>query len=200
MGTAQKLESYTKTHPLFLGTTTHGAMRLSETVFQHTGQGETRIGAFHPDLNEPEWLAALNHAIKPVLWHPDINHALWSKLAVNCMINPLTAIHQCRNGNLLDSAYQETWRYMSEEIALIMQAEGIKTTSEDVLSLARKVALATAENYSSMNRDIHYHRQSENAFITGYLLARAAFHGIDTPYNRTLWQQITELEQGYENT
>ncbi|WP_434359192.1 2-dehydropantoate 2-reductase [Parasalinivibrio latis] len=200
MGTAHKIESYTKAHRLFLGTTTHGAMRLTSSEFRHVGQGETRIGAFHPDIKEPEWLSSVHKAIPSTQWHSDIHQALWLKLAVNCMINPLSAIHQCKNGQLLDDGFQDTWQQMSKEISAVMVAEGVETTPQEVLFITRKVALATAENYSSMNRDIHYHRQSENAFITGYLLDRADYHGLDVPQNRALWQQITELEQGYENT
>ncbi len=39
--------------------------------------------------------------IRPV---DDIEHEMWRKLAVNCTINALTAVHGCPNGALLGRA------------------------------------------------------------------------------------------------
>ena len=42
----------------------------------------------------------LHQALPDVAWHNNIASANWRKLAVNCVINPLTALYGCRNGDL----------------------------------------------------------------------------------------------------
>ena len=40
------------------------------------------------------WLALPAHCE----WSADIDTVLWRKLAINCAINPVTALHRCRTG------------------------------------------------------------------------------------------------------
>lgn len=51
----------------------------------------------------------------------------------------------------------------------------------------------TAENYSSMNRDIHFQRITENDYICGYLLDKAKHHAIKVPMITQLYQEIDKL-------
>jgi 2-dehydropantoate 2-reductase len=46
----------------------------------------------------PIWLEDLHAAGIPHEWSTDILTRLWRKLALNCAINPLTVLHDCRNG------------------------------------------------------------------------------------------------------
>lgn len=50
----------------------------------------------------------LEHALPTVNWNPEIKTALWTKLAINCAINPLTGLEQVKNGKLADQHFSET--------------------------------------------------------------------------------------------
>ena len=75
------------------------------------------------------------------------------------------------------------------------EAEGVSFKKEEVFAIIEQVIILTAENFSSMNRDIFYQRHTENEFIAGYLLKSAAFKQIHTPTIMRLYQQIKALEQ-----
>lgn len=198
MGTAELVSQLMPNNPLMVATTTHGALRESLGTVRHTGQGITEIGGYNDSGKRCSFVAEVfQHSLPQVKWNPDILSALWNKLAINCAINPLTAIEQVANGTLAEEQYATTLQSVVEEVAQVMQAEGISTSSEQLASSVAKVIQATASNLSSMNQDIFHQRQSEIDFITGYLLEKALSHGIDTPVNRSLYDTIKNIEQGW---
>ena len=78
---------------------TEGAFRDGDWRVVFAGHGYTWLGdAAHPVA--PIWLDDLDAADIPHEWSTDILTRLWRKLALNCAINPLTVLHQCRNGGL----------------------------------------------------------------------------------------------------
>ncbi|WP_407332413.1 ketopantoate reductase family protein [Enterovibrio sp. 27052020O] len=201
MGTTDTALRLVSNNPLLFATTSHGSLMLTATEVKHTGIGETRMGGLNTLGMRCDFLAdVFSHALAPCCWDESIEQALWHKLAINCMINPLSAIHQITNGDLLLPHYRDQLISLSEEIAFVMNAEGIAISREEVLNRALYVAQATASNYSSMNRDIFHQRRSEIDFITGYLVERAALHGIATPENTVLYHAIKNLEQSYDHT
>ncbi|MDG2681163.1 2-dehydropantoate 2-reductase, partial [Vibrio parahaemolyticus] len=101
MGTAPLLEAKLPDNPLIVATTTHGAYKPNKELVMHTGQGITQVGGFNASGAQCQFLQdVMQHALPEVVWNPNINAALWTKLAINCAINPLTALHQCKNGDL----------------------------------------------------------------------------------------------------
>ncbi|MEZ8027011.1 2-dehydropantoate 2-reductase [Enterovibrio norvegicus] len=200
MGTAQSALEKLGTFPLLLATTSQASLLLSETTIRHTGMGETRLGGINPSGKRCDFLTeVLNHALPPCAWENKIEQALWQKLAINCMINPLTGIFQIQNGELTKPEYSDQLHQLASEIALVMRAEGIDTDSDTVLQRTLSVANATATNYSSMNRDVFFKRASEIDAITGYLIHCANRHRIATPENQALYLAIKNLEQSYDH-
>lgn len=192
MGTIEQVQQLLgHQQPLLFATTTHGAMRNEPYQVTHTGFGETKMGwCSEPITPLP---AALNHILAPVTWHQNIEAILWQKLAVNGVINPLTAIHQCPNGQLLAPKYHQKIAALSEEIGAVAQACGIALSANQVLHNSKTVMQATAKNYSSMNRDVCQNRMTEIDFITGYIIKKARSAGIKTPENQALYEQIKQL-------
>lgn len=194
MGTLDELSGLSQ--PLLKGMTTHAA-RHDDTVIVHVAAGVTHIGPISPDAVSLSALAeTLHNALPDVAWHNNIAPAAWLKLAVNCVINPLTVEFDCPNGELLNHSQEIS--AVCEEVATVMEREGQHTTPETLLAYVMEVIDSTAANISSMLQDIRSGRRTEIDYITGYLIRRARAQGLNTPENNRLYEMIKRKEQNYE--
>lgn len=182
--------------PILQGITTHAARR-DGTLIHHVASGITHIGPTSPHGRAMSHLAEVLHlALPDVAWHDHIAAASWKKLAVNCVINPLTALYGCSNGELV--AYPEQIERICHEVAQVMTIEGFHTSGEALLPYVYEVMQRTAANHSSMLQDVRAQRHTEIDYITGYLLRRARSHGLHLPENSRLFEQIKRRENEYE--
>lgn len=196
MGAVDNIAELISEYPVVIATTTHGALKVDAHHVKHTGIGQTQLGAFNLKGSQCIFLVdVLNHALPTVSWNPSIQLALWNKLAINCAINPLTAIHQCLNGALAEEKFRPTLDAVIDELVCVMQAEEIPVDKNQLTTTIDNVIRATAANKSSMHQDIFYRRQTEIDFITGYLVRKAQQHGIEVPANSELYKQIQLLEK-----
>ncbi len=177
-----------KQQPILFATTTHGAYKKAQYHVHHTGEGETNIGWVSG--HRPQLPAALMQLLPPVTLAKNIEAILWQKLAINCVINPITAIANCRNGELAKAQFTALIQGLCQEIGEVAQSAGIELSSQALIESCYKVIAATAANYSSMNRDFAAGRPSEIDFITGFLLQKAGEFGISTPLNQSLYDQL----------
>lgn len=200
MGTQQQVKTLFVDHPILYATTSQAAFKPDTEQINHTGLGPTWLGAMNESAKDFANLAALFHqALAPCGWHHDINEPLWQKLAINCAINPLSAIHQCQNGELANPQFHAVLTQICHEVAEVMQAEGYAVTAKKLRQTVDTVIKATAANYSSMYQDIFQQRKTEIDYITGYLITRAKVHGIAVPTNTQLWQDVKLLEQNHDD-
>jgi 2-dehydropantoate 2-reductase len=175
---------------IYCGSTTEGAYSIERQHICHAGRGETRIGRAG-QKEPPPWFIHWEHAIDGCVWDENIETALWSKLAVNCIINPLTALHGCPNGELAkQSNLAAQVAALCAEVARISRAEGFIEVATALPHTVAGVIAGTADNQSSMLQDVQRGRQTEIDYINGYLLQVAERHGIDAPHNRTLLERI----------
>lgn len=200
MGSQQTVLDLLPNNPIIYATTAQAAFRPSQDEVHHTGIGPTLLGGITPHGIQHQQLAhLLDDALPPCQWEDDINQPLWNKLAINCAINPLTALHLCKNGKLARSEFDTELDAICQEVALVMSAEGYPVTASVLRQRVDTVINATADNFSSMNQDVCHQRQTEIDYISGYLIARAATHNIEAPHNHRLWQAIKELERKYHD-
>ncbi len=198
MGAVEAISESLTHFPVLFATTTHGALKATLNQVSHTGFGQTQVGPFNALGARCDFIAdVFNHALAPVTWNPEIQQALWRKLAVNCAINPLTAIHQCANGALVAPEFTPIITAILDEVTAVMQAEAISGEAEALRDGVYQVIQATAANLSSMHQDVFHRRPTEIDFITGYVVRKGEQHGIATPVNSALYQQIKTLEQSW---
>ncbi len=81
----------------------------------------------------------LEHALPAVSWNPEIKTALWTKLAINCAINPLTGLEQIKTGNLLTKDLAEVLSSIIKELTQVMLAEGITCSFDELEASVIKV-------------------------------------------------------------
>ena len=166
---------------------TEGAFRESDWRVVFAGHGYTWLGdARHP--TPPLWLDDLQAAGIPHEWSTDILTRLWRKLALNCAINPLTVLYQCRNGELQD--HQCEVATLCAELADLLECCGQPAAAEDLHSEVERVIQATAANYSSMYQDVASARRTEISYLLGYACQAAARHQLSLPHLQQLQARL----------
>lgn len=195
MGTIEQVLPLLKpTQGLWFLSTSHGAFKTDSTTVVHSGKGQSVLGALNqaalPQQEAVE--SAMQAALGPLVVEADIWPALWQKLAVNAVINPLTALHQCKNGDLNQPQYAAAIELLIQEFVLVAQACGQQISVAAVQSRVMQVIRQTADNYSSMQQDFAKGRRTELDYITGFLLRQAKLHQLDLPAHQALYQLLLQ--------
>jgi 2-dehydropantoate 2-reductase len=176
--------------------TTHGCLRHSPLSIQHTGLGKNDLGLLAGNLTlleRNQLTKKLQNALPEVIFYKNIKQKQWLKLAVNCVINPLTAIYNIDNGALLEKRFSVQITNILIEIIEVSRSQGIHFTLIDLQDVIKEVALATANNCSSMRSDILSGVVTEIDYINGYIHSLGASNQINTPENTELCQQVRAL-------
>ncbi|MGE6227459.1 ketopantoate reductase family protein [Paenibacillus chitinolyticus] len=206
IGHWEKLDSE-KARPFMIqAVTTEGARRLSQSEVAHTGRGWTRIGHIHAKETEPYIEKAPQKNLKTVqdclkqagfdvFVSKSIERHIWSKLLINAVINPLTALLRVPNGKLPETSDSLLlMRKLFEEgkdLALTQHVTVEESLWDEILEVCRK----TAVNRSSMLQDIAAGRTTEIEAITGGLLGKAERAGMSMPTHETVYRLIKAAEQ-----
>ncbi|WP_339547894.1 putative 2-dehydropantoate 2-reductase [Pseudomonas sp. RA_35y_Pfl2_P32] len=166
---------------------TEGAFRDGDWRVVFAGHGYTWLGdSSHPVA--PIWLDDLDAAGIPHAWSVDILTRLWRKLALNCAINPLTVLHDCRNGGL--QQHQCEVATLCSELAQLLERCGQPAAAQDLQQEVERVILATAANYSSMYQDVANQRRTEISYLLGHACEVAARHQLVLPHLNQLQQRL----------
>lgn len=184
------------------GVTSLGAMSTGPGRALAGGPGETVLGA--PPGMAPGARSILDAFAEllrveglDVRFEADLDGLVWRKVAVNCAINPLSAIRGVPNGKLLqDETDRVLLRAAAGEVAAVAAALGIAAgTPEALADLAETVARRTAENRSSMLQDIERGARTEIDALCGAIVRHGERAGVATPVNARLWREILSLER-----
>ena len=215
----EKLFPDEKYRPTYIvGVVSHGLYLNRPFSVVHAGEGTIALGVLpRVPMGEIIQLEGLNQlstsarylmrsmtrtAVFVAVGFPptDLLQQQLDKLAVSCIINPLTAILDCKNGALLYNFYfSRVIRLLLAEISLVIKSlPELKNvpnvnTRFDTLRLERlvsSIANTTAENYSSMVQDIRSGRFTEIDYINGYIVKRGEEMGIHCVMNYMLMHMV----------
>ncbi|MET0126014.1 MAG: putative 2-dehydropantoate 2-reductase [Pseudomonas caspiana] len=168
---------------------TEGAFRQRDWSVVFAGHGYNWLGD-PADPSPPDWLSDLQLAGIPHEWTPDILTRLWRKLALNCAINPLTVLHDCRNGGLMQHHCEVAT--LCAELTELLQQCGQPAAAEDLHSDVQRVIQATAANYSSMYQDVAQGRRTEISYLLEYACATAERHHCVVPHLQQLKVRLVQ--------
>ncbi|MCH8537512.1 MAG: 2-dehydropantoate 2-reductase [Alkalimonas sp.] len=178
---------------LWFVSTTHGAYKADKHQLIHSGSGQSVLAAVtappKPDSKVQQFVA---DALGPVTEVDNIEPCLWQKLAINCLINPLTALHNIQNGELAQAKYQPQLKQLLHEVCLVAEAEGYPLHEASCWQLVQQVIEKTAANRSSMLQDRRANRPTELDFISGFVLKQAKKHQLTLPAHACLYQQCQD--------
>jgi len=185
---------------VFCALTTEGAWCPAPFHVRHAGRGMTLLGRYpRGSLAEAAALAEVLPVMRlEIRAVRDIEQEMWRKLAVNCTINALTAVHGCTNGALLEPGEAgHEFIALCVETAAILAALGRHELAAGLADTARGVARRTAANRSSMLQDVQARRRTEIDYINGFLCRQAAAAGVPCPLNTALCARVHGMEHGY---
>ena len=165
--------------------TTEGAFRDGDFRVVFAGQGHTWLG---DTGRPPAWLDALAAAGIPHTWSEAIHGRLWRKLALNCAINPLSVLHDCRNGGL--QAHAGEVAALCAELAELLRHCDQPAAAEDLQEEVERVIQATAANYSSMHQDVARGRRSVITYLLGHACREAERRELHLPRLRALQERL----------
>ncbi len=159
------------------------ASRIIEPgIVRHEGHGNLELSG----QGANDIAAMLNAAGIETRVSEDVLTSLWTKLVINCAINPLSALTQSPYGTL---AAIEGILPLMEDIAreaiAVAQAEGIFVPTS-VLETIRTIPITMSGQYSSTAQDLALGKPTEIELLNGEVVKRASRLGIAVPINRTL--------------
>lgn len=187
----------TPSQTLLAASVTEGAYLEAVGAVVHAGKGKTLVGRWRGANKTAvaHWVSRLTiaglaaesvEAIRPVLWH---------KLAVNAVINPLTAIHNVENGALASRDYKPQVDALCAELLQVFKRLGIAEPEGGLVSRIEQVILSTAANRSSMLQDLDKGKKTEIDYITGTLLKAATSLKLELPTHQAMYNAVKAAEQ-----
>lgn len=168
---------------------TEGAFRDGDWRVVFAGHGHTWLGD-PQEPSPPAWLAELTEAGIAHDWSLDILGRLWRKLALNCAINPLTVLYDCRNGGLQQHPAEVAT--LCDELVELLTTCGQADAARDLHDEVRRVIQATAANYSSMHQDVARGQRTEIAYLLGHACAAARRHRLVLPHLTALHGRLLD--------
>lgn len=180
-------------NPFWTGVTSRGAVHEGRAVYPR-GNGTTYIGSPERQKPVPE-IELLARTIGAVI-SPHIEEEQIQKLLVNACINPLTALHQCKNREIA-AAYQKEALEIFSEIYPVLKTLGLTVSADRAFDLIITVAEKTGENYSSMAVDFKKKRPSELDYILGYILKTGKRLHKSLPVTKKLYTLLKNQETAF---
>lgn len=132
----------------------------------------------------------------------EMENLLWKKLAANCVINPLSAVHNCFNGELLKD--QENGNNLSALIDTIIHEVSVVASAsnnacelpnfQELQQFVYTVINNTCHNKSSMLQDVLAKRsKTEVDYLNGHVVRMGKQFGVSTPLNKKMCDDVHKL-------
>jgi len=178
--------------------TNNGAYIESPGTVVHAGFGETFVGGVYGprSIEYAKRLAeVINISGLPAKFVENIHELIFLKLAVNAVINPITAILRVKNKAIVECSYlRKLAEGLVNEVIAVAKARGVNLHYENVIGTVLKVAEKTGENISSMLQDIMKGKRTEIDFINGAIVKLGERFNIPTPVNKCLYLLVKSIE------
>ncbi|MCW5874881.1 MAG: 2-dehydropantoate 2-reductase [Anaerolineales bacterium] len=192
LGNQETLQAALGAPRVAVGVITTGATLVSPGIVRWGGDGIITLGAH---AQQASFAALFEQAGFQVNLAESVASVQWSKLAINAAINPLTALLNIPNGELLTRpAAAALSAQLAQEAASVAAALQIPLTFADPVAAAQDVARRTTANHSSMLQDVQRGAPTEIEAICGAIVRAGQAAGVPTPVNETVWKLVEALK------
>jgi len=196
LGNAETAARFSGGRPVLCAATSHGSTAESAGVIRHAGAGPTVV-APHTGASPQHaesFARLLLRAGFDAQTAPDATALLWSKLAINAAINPVTALAGVPNGAVPEREdLRRTAASAAVETESVARAMGIGLLYADIVSAVENVCRMTAQNISSMLQDVRRRRRTEIEAINGAVVAHGRRLGVPVPVNEDLLRRVLDI-------
>jgi len=222
----EKIFTDVESRPNYLvGINSHGVHATGTCSVVHAGHGTMSVGLLPMrPLSQPDesttpqkikWNPSSRFLLRAITRTPlfaavalpptELLQAQLEKLVVNCIINPLTVMLDCRNGDVLANfSMTRVMRLLLAEILLVIQSlpelQGtpnlkIRFSPERMEKFIVHIAQQTSQNVSSMLQDARRGTSTEIDYINGYVVRRGEELGIKPVMNFMLMHMVEGKQQ-----
>jgi 2-dehydropantoate 2-reductase len=178
--------------------TSHGAWMRTPCHVVHAGMGQAWLGSLGQARDGPgkllreRVLRQLPADFMQIHAEPGMRVRLWRKFAVNCAVNALTVIHDCRNGELLSiPAARADLEKLCAEVGALLDMLPQAPAIGPLWPLVEAVLGDSADNVSSTLQDVRAGRPTELVWLNGWLIALAERQGLDCPHTRAIAARLS---------
>jgi len=201
MGVEELLANEFPGNLILRAVTSIGVCRPEPGVVEYTGLGETFLGYY----SEAERVIA--ERLKKLIFtaglevklDSNIKGRVFTKTIVNCALNPLTALYQVKNKEILQQKpLREKAALLAQEAWNVAKAMHITLTVEDPIAYTFEVIRKTGENINSMLTDILGKRLTEIDFLNGKIVSLGQKLGVDVSNNLEIYNKIKTLERSFQ--
>lgn len=212
--TAQLFPQSSSRPSYLTGIFNHGVYAKSQFSSVHIGLASAFLGPARSSASQ-DGQSPTSVLAEKIICCPELNasymssqeilHVQLQKLAVNAVINPLTAIFNCFNGEIFQSAAKRLLidRVIAEISAVILSILASDRTPldpevqrrfspEQLTNVVYGIGEQTSKNISSMRQDVLAGRRTEIDYINGYIVGRGNAFGIPCPINAKIVAFVKE--------
>lgn len=187
---------------MFQAISTHGAYKTTPTTIHHASPGKLALAYIPRSIDPAGHKQEIPELVESILSTESLNASYsdyepfllmqMEKLIINACINPLSALMDCLNGDLLHGTKivrimnrvirEVTECYWAEFKELHTLPEAASFLNVDrLLNSVLAVCKSTSQNSSSMREDVKHLNTTEIDWINGYIVDLGVKHKIPTP-------------------
>lgn len=193
MGHLELLENI-QAENIFLASVEHGALKLNSTTVRHNGEGAIYTAVFKGNNEKLRAFSKAAPADFSIIMKDHYDEMLLNKLIANAVINPLTAILQVQNGELIHNHYYfAALKNLFAEISSVFNLENPDIHLKNIINICNKTAI----NRSSMLKDLEAKRVTEVDAILGFVLDRATKQGKKAPLLESYYSMVKGKESDW---
>lgn len=185
--------NHLRSDTILVGTVEHGALKVDDITVHHNGVGKTNIAVYRGEMKKIDQLLRANIPRFHFAAYTNYEEMLLKKLLVNAMINPLTAVLQEKNGQLINNTYYyQIFLELFNEVMVLFPGQDKEKLLKEIMLICSN----TENNESSMLKDIKSGGKTEIDAISGYLLNIAKEKEIQLPITKMLYCMVKGMERG----
>lgn len=191
IGHVKLAENYSLGH-LSFATVEHGASRIDDRTVSHNGVGALTIATNERIAPAIDWMQTIDPQNFPIRTQQSAERLLLRKVLINCAINPLTALLEVRNGQLLDNPhFHSLFKQLCKELLSNFKEMEDLLCYEEIEEVCRK----TETNQSSMLVDRIKGQPMEIETILTAVLQKIEQKGGTAPFLRTLESMLLGINR-----